>query len=95
MSNKKQIINQDRLQHIGALALDVVEDLLTDTETPIELRLNTAFRIVEMCNSEMMSRDIGEAIVSGIQKNASTIEKNAIKLTHLETFFNKDQGGRL
>ncbi len=40
---------QAKLQHLGALALDVVESLLTDTETPIETRLGTAFRIVEMC----------------------------------------------
>ena len=70
-------ICQERLNHLAAIALDVVETLLTDTETPINVRLNAAFRIFELCGTDS-GNEIGQAIISGI-------EKNARELSYLET----------
>jgi hypothetical protein len=86
---KNEIIYQERLQSLAVLAFEVVESLLTDTETPIEIRLNTAFRIVEMCTTGT-NQDIGQAIVMGIEKNARDIEKNAHELAYIETLLKKD-----
>ncbi|MCK5720690.1 MAG: hypothetical protein KAH84_12195 [Thiomargarita sp.] len=79
-----RIACQEKLQDLGALALEVVEALLTDTETPIEIRLSTAFRIVEMCAKDS-NKEIGQAIISGIEDNAKQIEKNACELATLES----------
>ncbi len=74
---------QAKLQNLGALALDVVESLLTDTETPIEIRLSTAFRIVEMC-AMGSSKDIEKVIIGNIEKNAQNIQGNSNRLKSLE-----------
>jgi hypothetical protein len=79
---------QDKLQHLGSLALDVVESLLTDTEAPIDIRLSTAFRIVEMCAMDS-SKEIGQTIINGIEQNARQIGKNANELATLETLLKK------
>ena len=84
MSDRNQlndnIICDERLSRLGNLALDVVETLLTDTETPIETRLSAAFRIFELCGTVRQNNNdkFGQAVVNGI-------EKNAAELTQLET----------
>ncbi len=82
--SRTDTVCHERVQHLAAIALDVVETLLTDTETPINVRLNAAFRIFELCNADI-SRDMGQAIIQGIEKNARDIEKNADELSYLET----------
>jgi hypothetical protein len=74
---------QEKLQHLGNLALEVVEALLTDTETSIDTRLSTAFRIVEMCARDS-NKEVGQTIINGIEQNARQIEKNANELAILE-----------
>jgi hypothetical protein len=81
---RSEAVCHERLQHLAAIALDVVETLLTDTETPVNVRLNAAFRIFELCNSDI-NHDMGQAIIQGIEKNARDIEKNAHGLSNLET----------
>ncbi|MCK5522762.1 MAG: hypothetical protein KAI83_06465 [Thiomargarita sp.] len=76
-------ICQAKLQHLGSLALDVVEALLTDTETPIETRLGTAFRIVEMC-AMGSNKDLEKIIIGSIEKNAQNIQGNSTRLGSLE-----------
>ena len=79
---------QEKLQHLGNLALEVVEALLTDTETSIDTRLSTAFRIVEMCARDS-NKEVGQTIINGIEQNARQIEKNANELATLETLLKK------
>ncbi|MCK5522763.1 MAG: hypothetical protein KAI83_06470 [Thiomargarita sp.] len=74
---------QAKLQHLGSLALEVVEALLTDTETPIDTRLSTAFRIVEIC-AMGSSKDLEKVIVGSIEKNAQNIQGNSTRLESLE-----------
>ena len=69
---------QERLQCLAAIGLDVVETILTDMETPINVRLDAAFRIFALCNTRSSVDDVGQAIVKGI-------ERNARELAHLET----------
>lgn len=76
-SRRYDSICQERLNHLAAIALDVVETLLTDTETPINVRLNAAFRIFELCGTDS-SNELGQAIFNGI-------ERNARELSYLET----------
>ena len=65
---------EERLQHLAGIALDVVETILTDMEAPINLRLDAAFRIFELCNMSPKNNDeIGQAIVRGIEKNANEL----------------------
>ncbi len=80
---------QDRLRNLSVLAFDVVESLLTDTETPIEIRLNTAFRIVEMCAVDTR-KEVGQAVIKNIEENALGIAKNAQSLTNIEEFLSKN-----
>jgi hypothetical protein len=63
---------QEKLQHLGNLALEVVEALLTDTETSIDTRLSTAFRIVEMCARDS-NKEVGQTIINGIEQNANEL----------------------
>lgn len=81
---RTESVCHERVQHLAAIALDVVETLLTDTETPVNVRLNAAFRIFELCNADI-SRDMGQAIIQGIEKNARDIEKNAHGLSSVES----------
>jgi hypothetical protein len=74
---------QAKLQNLGALALDVVESLLTDTETPIDTRLSTAFRIVEIC-ARGSNKEIEKVIIGSIEKNAQNIQGNANRLASME-----------
>jgi len=74
---------QERLRNLSVLAFDVVESLLTDTETPIEIRLNTAFRIVEMCAVDNR-KEVGQAVIKSIEHNALGITQNAQNLAHIE-----------
>ena len=85
MSKKKDQEYQERLQDIANLALDVVELLMGDMETAIETRLSTAFRVIELCGMDRASKEIGQAIANGIQKNTSIVENNAKELAHLES----------
>ena len=75
----------ERIQHLAAIALDVVETLLTDTETPTNVKLNAAFRIFELCDANQGRSDIGRIVVDGIEKNARDIHKNAEILSYMET----------
>jgi len=59
----------ERLEHLASIALDVVETILSDMETPINVRLEAAFRIFELCEKSP-NNDLGDAIVKGIEKNA-------------------------
>lgn len=82
-NNQNGVVCQAKLQHLGALALDVVESLLTDTETPIETRLGTAFRIVEMC-ARSSNQNIEKIIIGSIKENAQNIQGNSSRLESLE-----------
>ncbi len=59
----------ERLEHLASIALDVVDTILTDMETPINVRLEAAFRIFALCETSP-NNDLGDAIVRGIEKNA-------------------------
>jgi hypothetical protein len=80
---------QERVQHLANLALDVVESLLTTDETPINVRLNAAFRIFELCGTNT-SDAMGKAIIQGIESNAREIERNAHELSYLEALLKDD-----
>ncbi|RKZ39147.1 MAG: hypothetical protein DRQ49_12335 [Gammaproteobacteria bacterium] len=80
---------QDKLRRLGTLALDVVEALLTDTETPIDVRLNTAFRIVEMSSQGGASKQEMAVIIQGIENNARRIESNAHELAYIQTLIKR------
>jgi hypothetical protein len=82
---------QDRLQEIGNMALDVVERLLGDMETPIETQLNTAFKVIELCGADKASKEVAQAIADGIQKNTLLVENNAKELLYLESIVKKRQ----
>ncbi|MDM8560109.1 hypothetical protein [Candidatus Parabeggiatoa sp. HSG14] len=86
-SNSKEHLThgvcQERVQRLANLALDVVESLLTTDETPINVRLNAAFRIFELCGTNTTDA-MGKAIIQGIENNAREIEKNAHELSYLE-----------
>jgi hypothetical protein len=75
MPNKKSAqlraatVCQERLEHLASIALDVVETILSDMETPISVRLEAAFRIFALCEMSPNS-DLSDAIVRGIEKNA-------------------------
>ncbi|MCK5715943.1 MAG: hypothetical protein KAH77_00525 [Thiomargarita sp.] len=95
MSKYKDEKYQERLQDIANLALDVVELLMGDMETGIETRLSTAFRVIELCGMDRASKEIGQAIANGIQKNASVVENNAKELANLEAIIQMKQGALL
>jgi len=78
---KNKTIYQERLNHLAVLALDVVEGLLTDTETPIDTRLNAAFRIFELSDTQVPKQLDNESTLDIIKG----IEKNADKLALLQT----------
>ncbi|RKZ73347.1 MAG: hypothetical protein DRR19_31075 [Candidatus Parabeggiatoa sp. nov. 1] len=80
-----EAVCHERIQHLASIALDVVETLLTDTETPINVRLNAAFRIFELCDANRDKSDVGRIIVDGIEKNARDINNNTHVLSYLET----------
>jgi len=81
-------VYQEKLRRLGTLALDVVEALLTDTETPIDVRLNTAFRIVEMCSQGGSKQEMA-VILQGIEDHARRIESNAHELAYIQTLLKK------
>ena len=78
---------QKQQQYLTTLALDVIEDLLTDTETPINTRLNTAFHIIEWDN--MINNDIYPAIINSVESNKYKIKQNTDTLNYIKTFLNE------
>ncbi|MDM8564828.1 hypothetical protein QUF74_04165 [Candidatus Halobeggiatoa sp. HSG11] len=86
---KVESVCQERLQHLADIALDVVETILTDMEAPINLRLDAAFRIFELCSmSPKNNDDVGQAIIRGIEKNAN-------ELAYLESLMKAKEANQL
>jgi hypothetical protein len=83
-------ISQEQTEELVSIALQVLKSLLTDTETPIEIRLRVSLEIFEnFCatpnvNSGSGNNDEGE-LIRGLEKTAHDIEKNAHHLSYIET----------
>jgi hypothetical protein len=77
---------QVRLNSLANTALDVIESILLDIEAPISIRLDAAFKILQMCglSSSLSKEMITPPILTEIEKNARNIEKNAQELAYLE-----------
>jgi len=74
----------DRLQSLGAVAVDVLEYLITDMETPIDVRISAAFKAIELCGAkDAISMEIGKALAEGIQRNAN-------ELSYIESLVKKE-----
>ncbi|MEN8216878.1 MAG: hypothetical protein ABFS56_11005 [Pseudomonadota bacterium] len=66
------------------MALQNLKTLMVDYETPIEIRLEIAFKLFEIFGTE--SRAPSEEILAqGIEKNAHIIDGNAHRLSHIES----------
>lgn len=83
-----ELLYKERLENLGIIALNVIESLMTDTETSIEVRLHSAFRVLELCGSDQMGDGIAKAITQGLQNNGQLLEQNAKRLTEIEAFGN-------
>lgn len=92
--SKQELLYKERLQTLAVLSFDVVESLLTDTETPIDYRLNTAFRIVEMCTADIQ-KEVGQAVIRSIEHNASGIKQNAQSLAHIDQLLNEQKDDKI
>jgi hypothetical protein len=84
----KDLLYQERLDRLGIIALNVIESLITDTETSIEGRLHAAFRLLEVYGSDKMEVGITKAISEGLQQNGEIIENNAKLLAEIASFCN-------
>ena len=77
---------QERLDNLGIIALNVIESLLTDTETSIDVRLHAAFKIIEVYGgSDKMGDGISQSIAEILKNNGQMIEKNMKRLTEIGT----------
>ncbi len=82
------LVYKERLDNLGLIALDVIESLMTDTETSIDVRLHAAFRLLEICGSDKMGDGIAKAITEGLKNNGQLLEQNAKRLIEIEAFGN-------
>jgi hypothetical protein len=71
----QQAETTQRIQQITHTALDVVESVMTDVETPVSLRLETAFKFFEMF--EVKPTDLTSKTVT------QDFEINALQLAQL------------
>jgi len=91
MSNKTKLetdlFYQERLDNLGIIALNVIESLLTDTETSIDVRLHAAFKIIEVYGSDKdkMGDGITQAITESIENNGQMIKNNTKRLAEIGT----------
>ena len=92
MSNQTKLetdlFYQERLDNLGIIALNVIESLLTDTETSIDVRLHAAFKIIEVYGSDKMGDGITQAITESLQNNGKMIENNTKRLSEIGTICN-------
>ncbi len=86
---KSELLYQERLDKLGIIALNVIESLITDTETPIESRLKAAFRVLEVYESDKTGEGIVTAIHESVQCNKEMLTNNAERLEKIETFCNR------
>ena len=84
-----EILYQERLDKLGIIALNVIESLITDTETSIDGRLKAAFRLIEVYESDKIGEGIAKAINDSIQSNKEILTTNADRLTKIESFCNR------
>jgi GTP cyclohydrolase II len=90
MSNKtkvsKELLYKERLENLGLIALNVIESLMTDTETSIDVRLHSAFKVLEVFGSDHMGDGIAKAITDGLKNNGMLLEQNAECLKKMEIY---------
>lgn len=56
----------DRLRHMGGVALEAIEDVLADPNTPHRERLVAAFKVLELMGGGALLRNIGPTAIEGI-----------------------------
>lgn len=80
-------IAQKELEEVVNMALSTLKSLMADYETPIEIRLRVALEIFELFGKNPDKNKITneEGVIRSIEKNAYNIEKNALKLSQIET----------
>ena len=79
-------IAQDQIEEIVGIALEVLKSLLMDTESPIDIRLRVALEIFELFGTSRVSNvSHDDGVINTLEKNARDIEKNANKLSCIET----------
>ncbi len=88
MPNQKKMeqnsLYQERLNNLGLIALDVIESLLTDTETSIDVRLHAAFQIVEVYGGlDNIEDGVTQAISEKLKDNGKMIENNTKRLAEI------------
>ncbi|OAD19706.1 hypothetical protein THIOM_004644 [Candidatus Thiomargarita nelsonii] len=76
---EKGRICQEQLEEIVAIALESLKTLMVDCQTPLEIRLQVAFRLFEIFGT-----DNKELIMHGVKKNARKIESNAHQLSDIK-----------
>jgi hypothetical protein len=74
----QQAETTQRIQQITHTALDVVESVMTDVETPVSIRLEAAFKFFEMF--EVKPTDLTSKTVT---QDFETFETNALQLAQL------------
>ncbi len=80
---------QKSLDNLGMIALDVIESLLTDTETSIDVRLHAAFKIIEVYGeSDNMGEGVTQSISEKLKDNGKMIENNTKRLTEIGNICN-------
>ena len=85
---KTDLFYQERLDNLGIIALNVIESLLTDTETSIDVRLHAAFKIIEVYGLDKKGEGITKTITENIKSNGQLIESHTKRLAEIETIFN-------
>jgi len=79
-------IAKEQIEDIVSIALEVLKSLLMDTETPIDIRLRVALEIFELFGTNQASNvSHDDGVLNTLEKNARDIEKNADKLSCIET----------
>ncbi|TGO03274.1 hypothetical protein PN36_09705 [Candidatus Thiomargarita nelsonii] len=76
---EKGLICQEQIEEVVAMALETLKTLMVDCQTPLESRLQLAFRFFEIFGT-----DNKEHIMCGIEKNARRIENNAHQLSDIK-----------